>query len=150
MNSVDIANQLRVIATVHFSRNEKEFFLGIFWTINIILINYWKIYKSLYGPFISPTEKRQPAAHRTFLEALVELLFLCDSEKYAETVLGTSFKEYPKYSYIYHKSGLKPRFLESAPLNLTDLSRKTSLIFKKDSKRPRTSISAKIISISLH
>ena len=30
MNSVDIANQLRAIATVHFSRNEKEFFPRIF------------------------------------------------------------------------------------------------------------------------
>ena len=40
INSVDVTNQLRVIITVHFSRNEKEFFPGIFWTINIILINY--------------------------------------------------------------------------------------------------------------
>ena len=116
----------------------------------MILTNCWKIYESLYGPFISPTEKRQPAAHRTFLEALVELLFLCDSEKYAETVLGTSFKEYPKYSYIHHKSGPKPRFLESAPSNLTDLSRKTPFIFKGDPGRPRTSILAKITPISLH
>src|SRR5579859_561408 len=84
MNSVDIANQLRATATVHFSRNEKEFFPGIFWTIDIILTNCWKIYESLYSPFISPTEKRQPAAHRMFLEALVELLFLYDSEEYAE------------------------------------------------------------------
>jgi len=30
INSVDIANQLRVIVTVHFSRNKKEFFLRIF------------------------------------------------------------------------------------------------------------------------
>src|SRR6266480_1127345 len=116
----------------------------------MILTNCWKIYKSLYGPFISPTEKRQPAAHRTFLEALVELLFLCDSKKYAETVLGTSFKEYPKYSYIHHKSGPKPRFPESAPLNLTNLSRKTPFIFKKNPRRPRTSILVKITPISLH
>ena len=40
MNSVDVANQLRATATVHFSRNEKEFFPGIFWSINIILTNY--------------------------------------------------------------------------------------------------------------
>ncbi len=150
MNSVDVANQLRATATVHFSRNEKEFFPGMFWAIDMILTNCWKIYESLYGPFISPTEKRQPAAHRTFLEALVELLFLCDSEKYAETVLGTSFKEYPKYSYIHHKSGPKPRFPESAPSNLTDLSRKTPFIFKGDPGRPRTSIPAKITPISLH
>ena len=30
MNSVDVANQLRATATVHFSQNEKEFFLKIF------------------------------------------------------------------------------------------------------------------------
>src|SRR5947207_15865067 len=37
MNSVDIANQLRATATVHFSRNEKKFFPRIFWAINMIL-----------------------------------------------------------------------------------------------------------------
>ena len=30
MNSVDVANQLRATAIVHFSRNEKEFFPGVF------------------------------------------------------------------------------------------------------------------------
>ena len=39
MNSVDMANQLRAIATVYFSRNEKEFFPGIFWFIDMILTN---------------------------------------------------------------------------------------------------------------
>src|SRR5438046_8906046 len=113
----------------------------------MILTNCWKIYESLYGPFISPTKKRQPTAHRTFLEALVELLFLCDSEKYAENVSGTSFKEYPKYSYIPHKTGRKPK---ETPLDFTNLSRKTPLVFKGDSGRPRTSIPAKITPISRH
>jgi hypothetical protein len=58
INSVDVANQLRAIIIVYFSRNEKEFFPGMFWVIDIILTNYWKIYESLYGPFISPIEKR--------------------------------------------------------------------------------------------
>jgi hypothetical protein len=147
MNSVDVANQLRATATVHFSRNEKEFFPGMFWAIDMILTNCWKIYESLYGPFISSTKKRQPIAHRTFLEALVELLFLCDSEKYAENVSGTSFKEYPKYSYISHKTGRKSK---ETPLDFTNLSRKTSLVFKGDSGRPRTSIPAKITPISHH
>ena len=40
INSVNIVNQLRVIATVYFSRNKKEFFPRIFWAIDIILINY--------------------------------------------------------------------------------------------------------------
>jgi hypothetical protein len=30
INSVDIANQLRATTTVHFNRNEKEFFPGMF------------------------------------------------------------------------------------------------------------------------
>jgi hypothetical protein len=113
----------------------------------MILTNCWKIYESLYGPFISPTGKRQPTAHRTFLEALVELLFLCDSEKYAENVFGTSFKEYPKYSYIPHKTGRKPK---ETPLDFTNLSRKNPLVFKGDPGRPQTSISAKITPISRH
>src|SRR2546421_6490164 len=98
MNSVDVANQLRAIIIVHFYRNEKEFFLRMFWSIDMILTNCWKIYESLYGPFLSSTQKRHSGAHREFLEALVELLFLCDSETYAEIVPGISFKEYPKYN----------------------------------------------------
>jgi hypothetical protein len=30
INSVDVANQLRATVIIHFSRNEKEFFPGIF------------------------------------------------------------------------------------------------------------------------
>jgi hypothetical protein len=111
----------------------------------MILTNYWKIYESLYGPFILPTEKRQSTVYRTFLEALVELLFLYNSEKYTKNVSGTSFKEYPKYSYIPHKTGRKPKEIS---LDFTNLSRKTPLVFKGDSGRPRTSIPAKITPIS--
>ena len=150
MNSVDVANQLRATATVHFSRNEKEFFPGIFWAIDMILTNCWKIYESLYGPFLSSTQKRRPRAHREFLEALVELLFLCDSEKYAEMVPGTSFKEYPKYSYTPHKAGRKSQYSESATSNLTYLSQKTPFVFKGDSGRPRISIPTKVTPISFH
>jgi hypothetical protein len=150
MNSVDVANQLRATATVHFSRNEKEFFPGMFWAIDMILTNCWKIYESLYGPFLSSTQKRRPEAHREFLEALVELLFLCNSEEYAENVFGTSFKEYPKYSYIPHKAGRKPSSMREIPPNLTNLSLKTPFIFKGNPGRPRTSIPAKITPISQH
>ena len=65
-------------------------------------------------------------------------------------VPGTSFKEYPKYDYIPHKPGPKPRFPESTPQNLTDISRKTPFIFKGDPGRPRVSIPAKITPISQH
>jgi hypothetical protein len=77
-------------------------------------------------------------------------LFLCNSEKYAETVPGTSFKEYPKYSYIPHKAGPKPRFSESTSSNLTNISRDTPFIFKGDPGRPRVSIPAKITPIYQH
>ena len=150
MNSVDVANQLRATATVHFSRNEKEFFPGMFWAIDMILTNCWKIYESLYGPFLSSTGKRRPEAHREFLEALVELLFLCNSEEYAETVPGTSVKEYPKYSYVPHKAGRKPQYIDPASQNLTELSRETPFVFKGDPGSPRTSIPAKITPISRH
>ena len=82
-----------------------------------------------------------------FLKALVELLFLYNSEEYAENILGISFKEYLKYSYILHKSGPKPRFSELIPSNL---SRETPFIFKGDPGRPRVSIPAKITPISQH
>jgi hypothetical protein len=150
MNSVDVANQLRATATVHFNRNEKEFFPGMFWAIDMILTNCWKIYESLYGPFQSSTGNPRPAAHREFLEALVELLFLCNSEEFAENIPGTSFKEYPQYSYIPHKPGPKTRFPEPISQKLTDISQKIPFIFKGDPGRPRTSIPAKITPISRH
>jgi hypothetical protein len=122
----------------------------MFWAIDMILTNCWKIYESLYGPFLSSNNIRRRNIHREFLEALVELLFLCDSETYAEMVPGTSFKEYPKYDYSPHKSGPKPRSSEPIPLNLTDISRETPFIFKGDPGRPKVSIPAKITPISRH
>jgi hypothetical protein len=116
----------------------------------MILTNYWKIYESLYSPFLSSIRKRRSAVYREFLEALVELLFLCNSEEYAENVSEISFKEYLKYSYIPYKPGPKPRFLELAPPNLADISRETLFIFKGDPGRPRVFIPAKIIFISLY
>src|SRR5271154_4720419 len=116
----------------------------------MILTNYWKIYESLYGLFLSSTQKRRPEAYREFLEALVELLFLYNSEEYAETVPGTSFKEYPQYSYIPHKAGWKPLSTKEISLDIIDLSQKNPLVFKGDPRRPQTSIPAKIPPISQH
>jgi hypothetical protein len=65
-------------------------------------------------------------------------------------VPGTTFKEYPKYSYTPYKAGRKSRYTESASPNLTDISRQTPFIFKGDAGRPRTSISVRITPISLH
>jgi hypothetical protein len=148
MNSIDVANQLRAIIIIYFSRNKKEFFSGIFWSIDMILTNYWKIYKSLYSPFLSSNNIRLRNIHREFLKILVELLFCCDSKTYTETVSRTTFKEYPKYSYTPYKPGPKLQFPESISQSLIDISRKTPFIFKGDSRRPRTSIPTKITPIS--
>jgi len=80
----------------------------------------------------------------------MELLFLYNSKEYAENVSGTSFKEYPKYSYIPYQPGPKPRFQEPTPPSLISISRETPFIFKGDPRRPQTSISAKITPISRH
>ena len=122
----------------------------MFWALDMILTNCWKIYESLYSPFLSSNNIRRRSIHREFLKTLVELLFLCNSERYAETVPGASFKDYPKYSYIPHKSGPKPQFPEFIFQSFTDISRKTPFVFKGDSGRPRTSIPAKITLFSLH
>jgi hypothetical protein len=108
------------------------------------------MYKSLYGPFLSPTQKRCRGTHKEFLKALIKLLFLCNSEEYAETTPETSFKEYPKYSYLPHKPNPKSQFPELIFSNLTNISRKTSFVFKRDPERPQVFISAKITPIFLH
>ena len=108
MNLVDVANQLRAIVIVYFSRNKKEFFLRIFQTIDIILTNYWKIYKSLYSPFLSPNSIKLRNTYREFLKTLVELLFYYNSKIYAEIIPRIIFKEYPKYSYTPYKASRKP------------------------------------------
>jgi hypothetical protein len=147
MNSMNVINQLRATIIIHFSRNKKKFFPEMFWAIDMILINCWKIYKSLYNSFISLTEKKQPTIYKTFLKILIKFLFFCNFENYAKNVSGIFFKKYPKYNYISHKTGRKPK---ETPLNFTNLSQKTPLIFKRDFEHPRTFIPTKIIFISLH
>jgi hypothetical protein len=39
MGQVDVANQLRAPYIVHFNRNLKEFFPGMFWLINMVNVN---------------------------------------------------------------------------------------------------------------
>ena len=116
----------------------------------MILTNCWKIYESLYGPFLSLSGTRLRNTHREFLEALVELLFCYNSENYAEMVSGTTFKEYSKYSYTPYKAGRKSQYTEPASPNLANISRETPFIFKGDPGRPRVSIPAKITPISLY
>lgn len=99
IGGVDIANQLRAIATTHFNRYQKEYFPGIFFSLDISTVNSFKLYESLNGPFLYTSGKPSSTTHRDFLESLVDLIFLYDSREYANIVPGTSFKSYPKYSY---------------------------------------------------
>ena len=105
MGGIDISNSLRATATTHFNRCQKEYFPGIFFCLDSATTNAYKIYQRLYGPFLSKDGTRDPTTHRVFLERLVDLIFLCDTQKYPETVPGTTFKEYPRYDYIPLKSG---------------------------------------------
>jgi hypothetical protein len=122
----------------------------MFWAINIILTNCWKIYEKLYGPFLSSTGHKRSRAYRQFLEALVELLFCCDSEIYAENVSEYDFKDYPKYSYETHISGRKPQYSKKSSINLSTQSLVIPFIFKGNPGRPSISIPAKITPISRH
>src|SRR5437763_2156743 len=99
MGRVDRANQLRATATTHFNRCQKEYFPGIFFSLDISTVNSFKLYESLNGPFLYTSGKLSSTVHRDFLESLVDLIFLCDSKEYANIVSGTSFQSYPKYSY---------------------------------------------------
>jgi hypothetical protein len=104
MGQVDVANQLRASYTVHFNRNLKEFFPGMFWLIDLVNTNIWKIFQSLNMSYLTfTTGNRDPRSHRHFLEILVDLLFLCTDEGYPERVPKPPPHlpfEYPRYSYI--------------------------------------------------
>ena len=116
MGGIDISNSLRATATSHFNRCQKEYFPGMFFCLDSATTNAYKIYQSLYGPFLSKDGTRDPTTHRVFLERLVDLIFLCDTQEYPETVPGTTFKEYPRYDYIPPKSGpvLKERVYQTS------------------------------------
>jgi hypothetical protein len=39
IGQVDVVNQLRAPFTTYFNRNQKKYFLGMFWLINIVNMN---------------------------------------------------------------------------------------------------------------
>ena len=43
MRRVDQANQLQAVFTTHFPRNQKEFYSKVFFTIDIVIINSYKL-----------------------------------------------------------------------------------------------------------
>ena len=103
MGQVDLANQLRAPYTAHFNRNSKEFFPGMFWLINMVNTNCWKIFQSLNKSFLTFTSgNRDPRSHRHYLEILVNLMFLCTDTEYPEQIPQPPKHQpfsYPRFTY---------------------------------------------------
>ena len=105
MGGVDQANQLRASFTTHFSRNQKEFFPGAFWAIDIAVSNSYKLHLALNGSKTSSTDKRDPREHRKWIEDLVNLLFQVKNDDFGEEITS---KPYSKYVYQSVSKGPKP------------------------------------------
>jgi hypothetical protein len=60
IGGIDQSNQLRASFTTYFPRNEKEFFPGAFWAIDIAVYNSYKLYLALNGSITTSTRKRDP------------------------------------------------------------------------------------------
>jgi hypothetical protein len=114
MGGVDQGNQLRAAFTTHFRQNEKEFFPGAFWAIDLAAYNSYKLHLALNGSKTSKTGKRDPQQHRQWMKDLVDLLFQVNSDDFGEDI---SSKPYPKYEYQLvskgPKRGGKEAFLRS-------------------------------------
>jgi hypothetical protein len=104
MGGVDQSNQLRASFTIHFSRNQKKFFLGAFWAINIAVYNSYKLHLALNGFKTSSIGKRDPRQHREWVEDLINLLFQVKNDEFGEDIKS---KPYPKYEYQPVVTGLK-------------------------------------------
>jgi hypothetical protein len=103
MGQVDVTNQLRAPYTVHFSGNQKEFMPGIFWSIDMVNVNIWKIFEALHEPYlVYSTGTKRTDSHRRFYEVLVDLIFSCSYEGWEDTVrisLPTNPFDYTKFDY---------------------------------------------------
>lgn len=102
MGAVDRANQLRKYFTIHFPRNEKEFFPGLFWCIDMVVTNSYKIHCHINKLKNHRTGRPKPEAHREFIEDLTNLLFLQQIKEFAETI---TTKPYPRFVRNQPKSG---------------------------------------------
>jgi hypothetical protein len=120
MGGINQLNQLRASFTIHFSRNQKEFFPGAFWAINIAVYNSYKLYLALNGSKTSSTGKRDPRQYREWVEDLVNLLFQVDNDNFGEEITS---KPYLKYVYEPVLTGPKPAKKEEI---LKDINRFSS------------------------
>jgi hypothetical protein len=75
IGGIDQSNQLRASFTTHFPRNQKEFFPGAFWAIDIAVYNSYKLYLAINGFKTSSTGKRDPQQYRKWVKDLIDLLF---------------------------------------------------------------------------
>ncbi len=96
MGGIDQANQLRAAFTTHFSRNRKEFFSGVFFAIDIAVVNSYKLNLALNESKTSSTGNRKSTQYREFIEELVNLLFYIEDENFSDRITQ---KPYPKYEY---------------------------------------------------
>ncbi|KAF7502015.1 hypothetical protein GJ744_010057 [Endocarpon pusillum] len=83
MGAVDQANQLRAAFTTHFRRNLKEFLSGVFWCLDLVVTNSYKLHLKINGSRTTKTGKRNTNQHREFVEELANLLFCVDSEDFS-------------------------------------------------------------------
>jgi hypothetical protein len=76
MGQVDAANQLRSYFTALPNRCEKEFFPGVFWSLDVTLVNCYKIFITLYPEeHQTSTGNRDRNSHRKFMEAFIDEVF---------------------------------------------------------------------------
>jgi hypothetical protein len=99
MGGIDQANQLRAAFTTHSPRNQKEFFPGAFWAINVAISNIYKLYLAINGSKTSSTGKRDPQKHRKYIEDLVDLLFQIKNNDFGVDFMSKDLKPYPKYQH---------------------------------------------------
>jgi hypothetical protein len=83
MNMVDQANQLRSYFTTLPNRCEKEFFPGVFWSLDFILVNCYKIFMTIYSNYYQDFNGiRKRNSHRQFLEAFIDECFQYTDETF--------------------------------------------------------------------
>ena len=104
MRGVDQANQFRTVFTIHFRRNLKKFLSGVFWCLDLIVINSYKFYLIINDSKTTETDNRDTSQHRNYIEDLVNLLFCMNSAEIASTITE---KFYSKYQFQSHQTGRK-------------------------------------------
>jgi hypothetical protein len=76
MGMVDRANQLRSYFTTLPARCEKEFFPGLFWSLDFAMVNCYKIFMTLYPQYNeTSTGNRDRNSHRKFMEEFISEIF---------------------------------------------------------------------------